>query len=189
MIAPVEAIEAPRLRLVPVADAHLDDLMAVNGDDEVTRFVPYATWRSRADAESWLARMAKIVETGTAHQLVVLRRDDARSIGTLLLFRHDEGSKRIELGYALGRAWWGQGLMREAVDAACGHAFTALGIRRIEAEVNPANTASCALLARVGFVHEGTARQRYTGKGATYDVNLYGLLASDRPAPGASTAP
>jgi RimJ/RimL family protein N-acetyltransferase len=178
-LAPIASIESERLVLVPVAPAHLPDLMAVNGDAEVTRFVPYKTWEALADAEAWLARMDNLVEAGGTRQLALLRRDDARAIGTLLLFKHDEGSRRLELGYALGREHWGQGFMREAVQAACGHAFSAMDIRRIEAEVNPTNSASCALLEHVGFVHEGTARQRWTGKGVTYDTNLYGLLASD----------
>ena len=175
----IERIETPRLALVPVAAEHLDDLLAINGDERVTRFLPYATWASREDGEAWLARMAGIVATGTAQQLVLLRRSDGKAIGTLLLFKYDAGSRRIELGYALGHASWRQGLMAEAVRAACRHAFSAMDIRRIEAEVNPANVASCGLLEKVGFRLEGTLRQRWTGKGVTYDTNLYGLLAQD----------
>ena len=80
----------------------------------------------------------------------------------------------------LGRAVWGQGLMREAVAAACAFSFGELGIRRIEAEVNPENVASCTLLQQVGFSFEGTLRQRWSAKGQTYDTNMYGLLAADR---------
>lgn len=178
-LAAITAIDAPRLTLVPVAAAHLDDLMAMNGDEAVTRFVPYKTWTSRRDAEEWLARTGRLVAAGGARQLVLLRKEDGRAVGSLLLFKYEAASARIELGYALGRAHWGQGLMMEAVTAACTHAFAAMGIRRIEAEVNPANVASCRLLTRAGFTHEGTARQRWTTKGATYDTNLYGLLAQD----------
>jgi ribosomal-protein-alanine N-acetyltransferase len=80
----------------------------------------------------------------------------------------------------LGRAAWGQGLMREAIVAACTCAFDELGIRRIEAEVNPSNVASCTLLERIGFTREGTLRQRWIGKGGAYDTHLYGWLATDR---------
>jgi [ribosomal protein S5]-alanine N-acetyltransferase len=54
-------------------------------------------------------------------------------------------------------------------------------IRRVEAEVNPDNIASNALLTSLGFVREGYLRERWVGKGATYGVNIYGLLASDWP--------
>ncbi len=183
-LAPIESIETPRLTLLPVGPQHLDDLFAVNGDEQVTRFVPYPTWTTPQDGQDWLTRMSALAQAGNTHQLVLRHNGDGKVVGTLLLFKFDEASRRIELGYVLGRAYWGQGLMREAVAAACDHAFEALGVRRIEAEVNPTNTASCRLLADVGFVHEGRMRQRWTAKGVTYDTNLYGLLATDRPTAG-----
>ncbi len=175
----IARIESRRLALRPVNAGDLPDLIAVNGDPEVTQFLPYATWQSPQEGEAWLARMEALGATGTGRQLVVVRRSDSRAIGTLLLFRHDEGSARIELGYALGRAHWRQGIMREAIEAACSHAFEALGIRRIEAEVNPDNVASCTLLTRVGFVLEGALRKRWVAKGAAYDTNVYGCLVDE----------
>ena len=175
-----DRIDTPRLALVPVTGEHLADLLAMNSDDQVTAFVPYTTWTSLDDGVAWLARVSAHVESGTAEQLVLQRKADGKVVGTLLLFKHDEGSRRIELGYALARPCWGQGYMREAVQAACDHAFSALDLRRIEAEVNPANTASCKLLANAGFQLEGRLRQRWTAKGVTYDTNLYGLLRDDR---------
>lgn len=176
-----ETLHTPRLQLPPVAEAHLDDLLRMNGDDAVTQYLPYATWATRADGQAWLARMQTLQATGTAQQRVLQRLDDGRVIGSLLLFRHDAGSRRIELGYALARDAWGQGFMREAVQAASAHAFGALALRRIEAEVNPDNVASCALLARLGFTLEGRLRQRWTAKGRSHDTNLYGLLDTDPP--------
>ena len=64
---------------------------------------------------------------------MLVRNADSKVIGTLLVFRYDEGSSRAELGYVLGRSHWGQGLMREAIAAACSHAFAQLNLRRIEA--------------------------------------------------------
>lgn len=175
----IDRITSDRLHLLPVAAEHLPDLLLMNGDDAVTRFLPYATWASLADGEAWLGRMQALAATGTGQQLVLQRRADGHIVGSLLLFKHDEGSRRIELGYVLARAHWHQGLMHEAAAAACGHALGALGLRRIEAEVNPANVASCALLERLGFTLEGTLRQRWTAKGRTYDTRLYGLLADE----------
>jgi RimJ/RimL family protein N-acetyltransferase len=170
-------IDSSRLTLRTVEAGDLPDLLEVNGDSEVTRFLPYATWNSLQDGEAWLARMAVLGTSGTGQQLVVVRRIDSKVVGTMLLFKHDEGSNRMELGYALGRAHWRQGLMREAILAACSYAFGTMGIRRIEAEVNPANLASCALLLGVGFSLEGRLRKRWVAKGVAYDTNFYGCLA------------
>lgn len=96
-------IRCPRLTVRPVAAADLPDLPAVNGDDEVTRFLPYATWRGLDDARAWLARMEALPAAKGAQQLVIARRADGRVLGTVLLFKHDEASARVEIGCVVGR--------------------------------------------------------------------------------------
>ncbi len=54
-------------------------------------------------------------------------------------------------------------------------------LRRVEAEVNPANTASVHLLQRLGFTREGLLRQRWVDKGQAYDVAAFGLLRDEYP--------
>ncbi len=178
-LEPEFPIVTPRLALRPVHRDDLRDLLEVNGDPEVTRFLPYPAWKSVDDGAAWLERMNALASTGTGQQLVVVRTADSKVIGTVLLFRYDEGSARLELGYVLGRQYWRQGLMREALAATCGHAFSAMGIRRIEAEVNPANGASGTLLQSLGFAREGRLRQRWVSRGEAYDTDFYGLLAQD----------
>lgn len=175
-------ITTARVGMRPVAEADLADLLAVNGDPEVTRFLPYPTWQGMADAEAWLARIRTLAADGQSHQLVLQHHASGRVIGAALLFRHDDASARAELGYVLGRAHWGQGLMREALHALCGHAFGPMGLRRLEAEVNPANTASTGLLRTLGFTQEGCLRRRWVAKGsAPYDTLFFGLLADEWP--------
>jgi [ribosomal protein S5]-alanine N-acetyltransferase len=175
----IDNVVSPRTTLREVQEGDLSDLMEVNGDPEVTQFLPYATWQSLADASAWLARMQTLIATGSARQLVVVRNADKKVIGTALLFKFEEGSNRLELGYALGRAYWKQGYATEALRTLLSHAFTVMHVRRVEAEVNPNNIASNALLRSLGFSQEGYLRERWVAKGATYGVNIYGLLASE----------
>jgi RimJ/RimL family protein N-acetyltransferase len=175
----LEPFDSARLTIRPVDAADLPDLFEINGDPRVTRFLPYSTWQAPEDGVSWLARMDALAAAGTGRQFVLARRSDARTIGSLLLFKHDEPSSRLELGYVLGHGHWGQGYMREAVEAVCAEAFGRHGIRRIEAEVNPANVASCRLLLRAGFRLEGRLRKRWVTQGVAYDTNIYGYLADD----------
>lgn len=188
-LPPIEPLFTPRLVLREVAEADLDDLLVVNGDAAVTTFLPYATWASRADAQAWLQRMQALTASGSARQLVLQRRDDGRVIGGVLMFRHYPGSRRLELGYVLGRAHWGGGWMHEALQGLCSFAFGPLGLRRLEAEVQPANGPSQRLLERLGFVREGRLRQRWEAKGRAYDTDLFGLLADEWAAASRSASP
>jgi [ribosomal protein S5]-alanine N-acetyltransferase len=173
------SVATGRVLLRPVAAEDLPDLMAVNGDAEVVRFLPYAAWTSLKDAEAWLARMQALETAASGRQYVLLARETGMVIGTVLLFRHDAGSSRAELGYVLGRRHWGQGLMREALTVLCAALFDTGALRRLEAEVNPDNRASAALLLALGFVAEGRARQRWVARGRAYDVDRYGLLQGE----------
>jgi [ribosomal protein S5]-alanine N-acetyltransferase len=180
--API-CLESKHLLVRPVAESDLADLLSVNGDDEVTRFLPYESWRSVDDGQAWLARMRKMEDAGTGVQLVIIDRASGRAIGSCLLFRLEPASARAELGYVLGRQSWGRGLMHEALAALISHAFGTLGLRRLEAEVNPQNAASCRLLERLGFRNEGLLRQRWVAKGAAYDIRFYGLLRDEWSSP------
>jgi RimJ/RimL family protein N-acetyltransferase len=173
-------IETPRLVIRRVEERDLDGLMAVNGDDEVTRYLPYASWRSVDDAQAWLVRMNGMQDDGRACQLVTVDRAADRPVGAILLFNFDDANRRAELGYVLGRRDWGRGVMREALDAVLRCAFADLDARRIEAFVDPRNAASHGLLLRLGFRHEGLLRARSVMKEEVVDANVYGLLADDR---------
>src|SRR5687767_11079648 len=127
-LSSIDTIATPRTTLREVCVDDLPDLMEVNGDPEVTRFLPYATWESLSDASAWLERMDKLVVTGVAKQLVIVHGVDRKVIGTALLFKFEEGSNRLELGYALGRTYWKQGYAAEALRALLSHVFTVMGV-------------------------------------------------------------
>ena len=180
LIAP-EPFETARFRVRLVTRADLPALLVVNGDAAVTQFLPYDTWRAMSDAEAWLGRVEKSQATGTALQFVIAENATDYAIGTALIFRYDEGSARAELGYVLGRAYWRTGAMFEALHALIDQAFGAMALRRLEAEVNPHNAASIALLERLGFKREGLSRERWVNKGVPTDVVTFGLLSRERP--------
>jgi ribosomal-protein-alanine N-acetyltransferase len=172
-------IETDRLTLRLVKEADVTALFAINGDDAVTRFLPYETWKDRADGDAWFQRTAKRSAAGEAAQFVIVLRETRVLIGTCLLFHFEQQSARAEIGYVLARKYWGTGYMLEAMQALVTFAFEDLGLRRLEAEVDPRNLASARLLGRLGFVEEGRLRQRWARKGDISDAGLYGLLRAD----------
>ncbi len=63
------------------------------------------------------------------------------------------------LGYSLGRAFEGKGLMREALSEAIPYALSRLRLHRLEANYMPRNERSGRTLEALGFVKEGLAHQ------------------------------
>jgi RimJ/RimL family protein N-acetyltransferase len=109
---------------------------------------------------------------------IALGTDDTL-IGSVTLFHPDFTHRRVELGYALGRAHWGKGYMQETLKAVLTYAFEVLNFHRIEADVDPRNTASVRTLERLGFRREGYLRERWQVNGEIQDAFFYGLLRPD----------
>ncbi len=169
-------IESTRLCVRPVSESDLPALMEVNGDEDVTRFLPYATWKSLADAEAWFKRMADLQARGSALQFVIAAKQTGIAIGTCLLFQFEEANAQAEIGYVLGRAYWGRGYMREALTALIDCAFNEMSLRRLEAAVESQNKASVRLLLGLGFTREGVLRERWITKRGPMDAEIFGLL-------------
>jgi ribosomal-protein-alanine N-acetyltransferase len=173
------SIQTPRLVIRLVAEQDLPALLEVNADDVATRYLPYASWSGMEDAKAWFDRAAGRLEKREAAQFVIVLRETGDVIGSCLLFKFDEPSARAEVGYVLGRQYWGAGYMFEAMKALVDYAFDELGLRRLEAEIDPRNTASAGLLERLRFTREGLLRERWDSKGEISDSGLYGLLRTD----------
>ncbi len=168
-----------RLELRSVEHTDLPALLEVMQSEAVCRHLPYDTWKSIEDGHAWFARMQKRHEERSGIIFVLAERATQRVIGTLLFFNFNEPSARAEVGYILGEAHWGKGLMHEALQGWLRCGFETLGLRRIEAEIDPRNTASRKVLMRLGFVREGLLRQRWFTKDELSDSELFGLLQSD----------
>ena len=179
------SLVGPRVVVRPLASVDLPGLLAVNGDDAVTHFLPYASWQSLADAEAWFRRISALQEGGTLRQFVIVERASTAVIGACVIFRFDVASRRAELGYVLGREYQGQGFARETLALLLTYAFApmpeGMGLRRLEAEVAPDNKPSSRLLEKLGFTREGHARERWLVKGMARDVLIYGMLDREWP--------
>jgi [ribosomal protein S5]-alanine N-acetyltransferase len=169
-------ISTDRLIIRLVEHSDLPALLEVNNNDAVTRYLPYDSWKSMDDAQAWYERAMTRHETGIVWQFVIVLRESGRAIGTCLFFNFDEPSHRAETGYVLGQVYWSKGYGHEAMKGLVAYAFDTLNLRRLEAQVDPRNVASCKLLERLGFEREGLRRQNYFTKGEFSDTALYGLL-------------
>ena len=92
------------------------------------------------------------------------------------------------LGYQIGAPYAGQRYMTAALQLALGFAFRRLRLHRVEANIQPGNRASLALVRRAGFRREGVSRRYLKIGGRWRDHERWALLAEEwRPRLGVRT--
>ncbi len=155
----------------------VDALHEIFSDPEVARYLAIARQPERADTERFLDGIHEGYRTSTLYQWGI--EHAGRVVGTCTLGGIDWENRRAEIGFALARASWGQGLMPGALTLVIDHAFDDLGLHRIEADIDPRNGASLRLVERLGFRREGHLRERYFKDGEIQDSVFFGLLRSD----------
>jgi RimJ/RimL family protein N-acetyltransferase len=87
-----------------------------------------------------------------------------------------------EIGYWLGRRYWGHGIVTAALRAVTRHALEQHGLARLYATPYAWNPASCRVLEKVGYVREGRLRRSAVKDGQIIDKWLYAyVIPEDQP--------
>jgi [ribosomal protein S5]-alanine N-acetyltransferase len=172
-------LDTERLRLRWIEDDDAPGVLAMRADPQVMRYATSAPWTDIAQANESIARAREARLAGTAVRFTIELKDCPGLIGDCTLFDFHEMNRRAEIGYMLIREHWGRGYMNEALCALLVYAFETLDLNRIEADVDPRNTASIKSLERMGFKREGTMRERWIVNGEVCDTAFFGLLHSE----------
>lgn len=172
-------IDASRVSLRWMSETDIDALYTIFSNVEVMRYWSFPAIPDRNAASVMLKEIHDGFQNRTLLKWGVARRTDDALIGTVTIYNLSLDHRRAELGYALGRAHWGQGYMHEALQAMLGFAFGVLDLHRMEADVDPRNAASIRSLERLGFQREGYLRERWQVNGEIQDALFYGLLRPD----------
>ncbi len=110
------------------------------------------------------------------YQIIIQSKSENRVIGDLAVCIDAETNQQAELGIALDPAFQKQGFATEAIQAICGYLFSERSLRRIHVSVDPRNTASLNLFARVGFRQEARHIESIFFKGEWCDDIVMAVL-------------
>jgi RimJ/RimL family protein N-acetyltransferase len=140
-----------RLELRAHNTEDVDDLLVFHSDPEVVRFIPWPVRSREQVAESLAVKITRtaVEQPGEWIVLAMQLRATGQVIGEVLL--KYESDEVAELGYAVARQFHGLGLASEAASAMLALAFDEFGVNRIVAKFDSRNSASQALLERLGF--------------------------------------
>ena len=134
---------------------------------------------TRFDSDT-LQRLLDSNQADATETFVICRAEDQTIVGTITLsqiFR--KAFQNAYLGYQLFDGFTGNGYMTEAVGIILKFAFKDLGLHRVEANVQPNNKPSIAVLKRCGFTREGFSRRYLKIAGRWRDHDRWAILKED----------
>ncbi|RBY77984.1 alanine acetyltransferase [Blastococcus sp. TF02-09] len=141
------------------------------------------SWPARHSPAAYRAMrraLARRARTGVTVPFAI--RVEGRLAGQVTVDNVVRGAMRSGwLGYWIDRGVAGRGMGSLAVALVCDHAFGAMGLHRLQADIRPENEPSRRLVERLGFTREGVLRRYLDIDGEWRDHLAYALLADDLP--------
>ena len=173
-------IETERLILRPFV---MEDAEAMYrnwaSDPEVTKFLSWPTYQSVDTAYEILDIWTKQYSDNTFYQWAIELKEIGEVIGSISVVNFDERVDMVEIGFCIGKPWWGQGIMTEAFQAVIDFLFGEVNVQRIEAGHDPNNPASGAVQRKCGLKYEGTLRRSIRSNQGITDKVVLSILKEE----------
>jgi ribosomal-protein-alanine N-acetyltransferase len=161
-------LSTKRLILRPVSLEDAAALYLVYGHPQAMQFMESPLDESIADTR---ARLERIMHDGACWWSICLP-ETGQAIGNVGYL----GNVGVPgMGYILHPAYWQQGYMTEAVEAALDYGFSRLGLDRVELWINDDNVASQGLARKIGFARRGRFRMKYNHQDKAHDKEVFGM--------------
>ncbi len=174
---PFPEIRTERLLLRRIIPADAPQIMAMRSDDTVMQYIDRPKLKTIEEAKAWIELVNGVLENNNGITwAITLATESNKLIGSIGFWRLIKEHYRAEVGYMLSPAHWRTGIMKEALGAVNEFGFKQMQLHSIEGRINPANTASAAILESVGYTREAYFRQDYFFKGQFLDTAIYSLL-------------
>jgi ribosomal-protein-alanine N-acetyltransferase len=172
-------IETARLILRPFKPDDLDNYHAlIYSDPDVTRYLPGGKPRPK---ERTQATLEFAVQHGEKHGFTLwalIRKADQQFIGHCGLV-YLQNTSDVELAYAIGKAFWGQGYTSEAAHASLRYGFETARLDQIIALAYPANMASQRVMQKCGMTYQGITDQYRNLTGVLYRLTREEFVPGD----------
>ena len=175
-------IETERLILRPFTMEDVEPMFHRWANDELV--CRYMTWPPHESMEVTRALLTRWTGSYDAKDYynwaIVLKGSDPKPIGNISTACVNEKILGATMGYCMGRAHWGKGIMTEALKAVVDFFFDQVGCNRIDADHDIENPASGRVMAKAGMRFEGTARQGGRTNRGIVDICHWAILKEDR---------
>ena len=173
-------IDTERLALRKIEPTDQDFIYQGLSNPQVIQYygVSFDTYEATEEQMEWYEQLW---QDQTGLWWAIQNRWDERFMGACGFNEYQAEHHKIELGYWLLPAYWGQGFVRDTLEAVIPYIFKQLKVERIEAFVEVGNDASDKVLCKQGFQYEGTMRNCELKNEQFISLKVFGLLQSQYP--------
>jgi RimJ/RimL family protein N-acetyltransferase len=175
-------LDGSRVRLEPLDEAHLQDLVRVGTDDSIWRWITGLPMDEQG-LRAWFEQTQAAAATGTEVPFATIDRESDKAIGSTRFMTITPEHRRLEIGWTwVGTAFQRTGANRETKLLQMAHAFETLNAERVEFKTHARNEKSRAALTGIGAIFEGVLRHHtIMPDGTNRDSAYYSVLADEWP--------
>lgn len=159
----------------------LNDAPAVKrlrSNAEVMQYINRPLTKTLEEAQNWISVILEALANNNGITWCLCLKDTPlEHVGSIGFWRIDKENHRAEIGYMLEPYLHGKGMMYEALQAVVEYGFCAMKLHSIEAQIDPRNNASEALLKKGGFEQEAYFKENYRLGEGFADTAVYSLLS------------
>ena len=148
-------------------------------DPEVTKFLTWPAHGSIAVSETVIGSWLQEYEKDSYYQWMIVLKELGEPIGSISVVRQREDIGEAEIGYCIGKRWWHQGIVTEALIAVIEYLFSEVGMNRVAARHDPNNPHSGGVMRKCGMKYEGTNRACDRNNQGICDAAQYAILRSE----------
>ena len=148
------------------------------GDPGVTEYLTWPPYPSEAAVAEKMAEWTADVPNPKVYRWAIELKSLGEPIGSISAIP-EEKTESAELGWCIGKPWWGQGVMPEAGAAVIAFLFERVGMNRIAAKYDTRNPKSGRVMQKLGMTLEGVLRQDGRSNAGIGDVAVCSVLRDE----------
>lgn len=143
---------------------------------KTTLYIPHPY--PKGSARDFVAKVLEAEQNGKAITFAIVSKEDYGLIGLISIGPVME-HRRGELGYWVGKPFWGKGYGTEAATMVIKYGFEILNLNRIYAAAFTSNPGSWRIMEKCGMKHEGVFRNHVVKDGKPIDITYYSILKEE----------
>lgn len=167
------------LRQYTLADA---DAMYRNwaSDPEVSKYLTWPVHKNVNVSQTVLTSWIEKYTDPAFYNWAIELKEEKEVIGNISVVQLRSEIEAAEIGYCMGRKWWGQEIMPEALCAVTDFLFREVGVNRVAACHDVNNPKSGRVMEKAGMKKEGILRAAGRNNQGIHDLVWWAILKSDK---------